>query len=556
MPATIVNRSGERTRVTVRAKLGAVECEAIDIQLTGATEQAVELPVKFPKAAKQIPLHITLTRGDEKLFVEQRKMTIPPPLTLAPIIPTHWAVEDGPPTLSGEVDLAVSQKMLDGAALKATLVDASGKVCATWTSDNAHAPKDFTNAFTLSSEPLPVGAYRVIIALKSAEGDEGLAEQPFGVIERRQARVTLNDSGYPVHDGTAIFPLGIFNGGARVKEMGEAGFTVQHAYNAVNVEPGERPNDQGAKDFLDNASDNGMKGLFLIPRGLAFSGDWEGVRRRIRMFKNHPALLAWDEEEGIARGDLAPEGLAKLVSLIREEDPHHPIMVGDARDIISRMTDRSNFFPTDHMDLGMWWWYPFPLDKGKDSGLEGEERSKELELAPPSFLALAKVKQPLWVGVQSYKKPPEWGRYPTPLEYRAQAYLAIIHGAKGLMWYGGSVTGGMYAKLEEAHWPELKAIVRELRDLSPTFMGETMESPPFEPGDAKLSVMLKRSPEGRLILLAVNRAAKPVDVTIKLRDIEDADIAVLSEKRSVSIMSSGLRDHFDPYAVHVYEVKR
>src|SRR5205814_8078971 len=101
---------------------------------------------------------------------------------------------------------------------------------------------------------------------------------------------------------------------------------------------------------IDSTARNGMKMLFLIPRGQAFGGDWEGFRHRIRLFKNHPALLAWDEEEGIARGDMKPEALVKMRQIIRDEDPHHPLMVGDSRDIITRVTDRSNFFPLDSMD--------------------------------------------------------------------------------------------------------------------------------------------------------------------------------------------------------------
>ena len=67
----------------------------------------------------------------------------------------------------------------------------------------------------------------------------------------------------------------------------------------------------------------------------------------------------------------------------------------------------------------------------------------KFELEPPSFLVKRNTDKPIWVGVQSYNKGGPKNRYPTPAEYRAQAYLSIIHGAKGLMWYGGSVEGGI-----------------------------------------------------------------------------------------------------------------
>ena len=137
-----------------------------------------------------------------------------------------------------------------------------------------------------------------------------------------------------------------------------------------------------------------------------------------------------------------------------------------------------------------------------------------MQLAPPTFLVNARTRKPLWVGVQSYKKPGEANRYPTPEEYRAQAYLALIHGAKGLMWYGGSVTGGLFLAPEEGHWPQLKKLVRELRDQSVVFMSASDEAATWvAPGDAPVSGVVKRTTRRR-VLIAVNRSPDPVDVTV------------------------------------------
>src|SRR5439155_19774266 len=118
------------------------------------------------------------------------------------------------------------------------------------------------------------------------------------VIRRADAETTLNAAGYLVHAGQPVFPLGIFNGAGKSPEMAHAGFTIQHAYNACDVVPGQRPDDDAALQFLERAHAAGLQALFLIPRGYVFGGDWDAFRRRVRMFKNHPALLAWDEEEG------------------------------------------------------------------------------------------------------------------------------------------------------------------------------------------------------------------------------------------------------------------
>jgi hypothetical protein len=286
------------------------------------------------------------------------------------------------------------------------------------------------------------------------------------------------------------------------------------------------------------------------------------------MFRNHPALLAWDEEESIARGDASFDVVAKMREVLREEDPNHPFMIGDARAPIGQV-DRSNLFPAELMDLGMWWWYPIPLGPGSNKGsvLEGEELAKTYEMAPPTFLTQRKTEKPVWVGVQSYRKgtPP---RFPTPTEYRAQPYIAIIHGAKGLMWYGGSVTHGMFALSKngkqsdddtgtpndkEAHWDYVKVLARELQDLSDVFMGVTEETPKVSPGDALISVCIKRAP-GRVVMLAVNRNNKAVDVVFSSPHVKAGAVKVLAEGRTVTAKAGELQDHFEAYGVHVYQL--
>jgi hypothetical protein len=403
---------------------------------------------------------------------------------------------------------------------------------------------------------MEVGDYKVVVELKPQKGDAIRAEHAWSIIPRSKARVTINGDGYPVSDGAAIFPLGVFNGAGKMKDPDAGGFTVTHAYNVVEAETGDRLDDNKAQDFLDNTLAGGRKAVMLVPRQLVFAEDWDGVRRRVRMFRNHPGLLAWDEEEGMARGDIKIETLATLRQVLREEDPNHPLMVGDAKDVIGRIEKtRRDFFPLDYMDLGMWWWYPIPLSPAKADALEGDEGKPGTdELAPPSFLVNRATDKPLWCGVQSYKKPKN-GRYPTPTEYRAQAYIALLHGAKGLMWYGGSVQGGVYLNVEESNWDYLKKLAAEMKDMSPVFMAPAQAAPTFSPPDAPVSVMLKKAGE-RTVLIAVNRGAKPIEVTFDSPAIHAGAAKVLYENRDVSTGSQKLADKFEPYAVHVYELKR
>lgn len=550
VPVLVINRSDNQVAAAVQVRLGKAEARS-DVRIPAATTQRVVVPVQIMER-KTLPLEVALyrDRDDQPLFVEKRNLFAPPEMVLSPPIPTHWAVEDGVPGIEGDVDLAVTEQQRESSRLLVKLVDGEGKSVA---ESSSNSVSDGFNHFSLKpAASLPVAAYRVVATLEPKSGKAIKAEQPFGVIHREESKIVLNQNGYLEHRGKPIFPLGIFNGPAKVSEMGEAGFTVNHAYNAANAEIGERPDDAQALAFINETQKNGMMALFLIPRGLAFGGDWENFRRRIRMFKNHPALLAWDEEEGLARGDMDTKALATMRKIIAEEDPHHPFMVGDSRDVITKVKDRSNFFPLDYMDLGMWWWYPIPAGGGREASvLEGDEYSKALELVPPSFLTQRNTDKPIWVGVQSYKKPKDFGRYSTPAEYRAQAYISIIHGAKGLMWYGGSVEGGIYLDPKAGNWDYLKKLARELNGLSNVFMGEMLEAPKFTPADAPISVGIKRA-GNRVVMMAVNRDTTAVEIKFAGGALKDGKVKVLQEDREMKI-SGTLTDRFKAYETHVYE---
>jgi hypothetical protein len=555
VPVLVINRSDRAVAGEVRVRLEKEEGQARLEMEKGPTTRRIVVPVRIA-ARKQLPLEVELLEkgGEKPVFVEKRSVIAPAEMVLSPPIPTHWAVEDGTPTVEGDVDLAVTRQQRASSAMVVKLVDSEGKAVAKTSSDDV---RDGFNHFVLKpGSAIPVGSYRVTATLRPSSGKPIEAEQPFGVIRREESKVVLNKNGYLEYRGQPIFPLGIFNGPAKVKEMGATGFTVNHAYNAANVEIGERPDDAQALQFINETQKNGMMALFLIPRGLAFGGDWENFRRRIRMFKNHPALLAWDEEEGLARGDMDAKALVTMRKIIAEEDPNHPFIVGDSRDVITKVKDRSNFFPLDQMDLGMWWWYPIPAGGGRESSvLEGDEYTKALELVPPSFLTLRKTEKPLWVGLQSYKKPAEFGRYSTPAEYRAQAYIAIIHGAKGLMWYGGSVEGGIYIDPKEGNWEYLKKLAHELNGLSAVFMAETLEAPKFSPADAPISVGVKRAAD-RVVMMAVNRGAKDAELRFDVGGLRDGKVKVLQEGREVEVSGGKLVDRFKEYETHVYELVR
>jgi len=515
LPVTLLNRDGSTKPLHIQVTVNK-QTSAVKHVPNGEVVQRLGIPIGALKPGEAtVTASLMESKGAQPIFVDQSKATVPPPLTLGVPSPTHWTIDDTRPVIEGLVDVAVPDEVREGATLSVRVIDSAGSLRGQW-QPGGGGPQEGRREFSFKIAQLPEGEYKLVATLTPVRGEPIKSEQPWHVITGEKTRVSINARGYPEYNGKTIFPLGMFNGG-RFKEQAEAGFTVTHAYNAVRIEDSNLiAADKRALGFLEATAEHGMKAVFMLPMKLAIAGDFDGVRRRVRMFRNHPALLAWDEEEGAARGDFKPDTLKTLRQILAEEDPNHPFLVGDSRDAITRIPpDRTDFFPLGEMDLGMWWWYPFPLKQRQADALLGEDAgpaNSDLELAPPTFLVNAKTRKPLWVGIQSYKKQGE--RYPTPDEYRAQAYLALMHGAKGLMWYGGSVTGGIYnAPKTENNWPELKKVVREIRDNADLFMAPNDTPPALEPSNAPVTVMAKKLGK-RKVVVAVNRTAHPVEVTL------------------------------------------
>lgn len=537
------------TQAIVRAKAATTrpgaEQHSVEFVLDGQPKQIVHVPLAAQHRGEK-ELYLVVYRGTKPIFAAYQPVRIPNALVLEPPLPTHWVIEDGSPHFTGLVDLAISDSLRIGGKLKIDVKDQAGKIVASWAS-SGDLP-DGPSPYSIAAPQAALGEYTVFAQFQPRRDKMIEAKQTWGVIPRKLAEVTINAAGYPVYNGHAIFPLGMFNG-ALWKDMQNAGYTVSHSYNSADVVASEPPDDLAAQKFLDESEKHGMHALFLIPRGYVFAHQWDAFRRRLRMFKNHPALLAWDEEEGIARGDMTPADLHKMVQIIREEDPYHPIMIGDSRDMIARV-DRTNFFPAADMDMGMWWWYPFPLKKVAAGALEGDEGNSALEMVLPVFLTHRNTDKPLWVGIQSYAQKKS-SRYPTPTEYRAQAYAAICAGAKGLMYYGGGVTRGLQTDPDAAHWKDLQHIDKQISTFADFWMEPTSEFPTIEPKTAPISAIIKRH-DGKAILIAVNRSVIPIDATLIVPDLHGI-AHVLDENRTVDMDNGKLRDHFAGLGAHVYE---
>lgn len=390
-----------------------------------------------------------------------------------------------------------------------------------------------------------------------------LSETRLCAIEPGASRVTIGADGFLRVNGKPHFPIGLYSA-VRFEELGKAGFTATHSYGVVSGDADAETNSTDARleQLLDRSWTNGMRMMVELPRKAIEQAKWAQVRRRIETFRRHPGLLCWGSEERVARGVAPLKNVRALYDLVRELDPDHPLLLGDTRDRIKNLQqDRRNFFPDDCMDIGIWWWYPIPFRAPDGNGLEGNEKLGDV-LQPPSWLTTTLSKKPLWIAIQSYRKPRKDARFPTPEEYRCMAYLSIINGVKALWFYTGSgqkdwqgKPAGLLNKPQEAHWDYVQQLVRELRELEPVITAKPAAGKiTMTPADAPVE-FAARELKGAIYLFAANKSGAVQNVRFSSDAFAGKIASVLHEHHSATLQNHTLNDDFAAYGVHVYRIE-
>lgn len=559
VPLVVINRDPKLTGVEIVVDANHAKDHTGQVVLSKVSDKPeTTVPVKFKftkRGNTRLQADVSFKEAGSAACITTQTVYIYPELKVDPLLPTHYVIEDGgAPHFEARVfvrEASVGER--EKLSLKYELRDSANKVAASGTLSKL-TPNPITIKAALKEAINTPGDYTFDVKLINGDRVTTNATQDWHIIHRNQAETILGPDGNLIVDGKPFFPLGMYMG-RDFKGLNEIGFNVLQWYNMFTWDEG---GDQEIKDLLDRIEKAHSKALMFVSHGLHWRMPMEEARRRIQVFRNHPAVLVWYQEEAVARGIWTLPQLGEFYNICKHEDPHHPVLIGDESDMSAKIKDRAKMFPDEYMDIATWWWYPIPpRPTDNPEGYEGERAIND-EIVPPSFLTLPKIKKPIWVTLQCYRKPgPTDTRFATEAEYRAMTYIAVIHGSKALMWYTGTGEsgGGIQEHLEEGHWDYFKKLIGESKEMGPVFMApDAKEQATLEPGGAPISMLVKQVGDKR-VLLAVNRGVAPVEANIKLPGLAKRAINVRFENRTIQPQDDGgFADKFAQYAVHVYEL--
>ncbi len=161
---------------------------------------------------------------------------------------------------------------------------------------------------------------------------------------------------------------------------------------------------------------------------------------------------------------------------------------------------------------------------------------------------------------------------PAPRDVRAEVWMAIIHGARGLIYFchrfaPSFVEAGLLADRDMS--AAVGALNAQVRRLAPVINGgaavdgATVAADPPAVGPAlakELSsgpiAMLARRHGGAVYVFAVRMEGTPARGTFTVPGAPDtATAAVIDENRALPLARGSFTDTFEPYAVHLYEIR-
>lgn len=402
---------------------------------------------------------------------------------------------------------------------------------------------------------LSVGVFRK--ATGTHLGGREWTIQKLTTYEVSRLKVYIDRDNNTIVDGKPFFPLGWYGAPdeTHLAEIADSPFTCLLDYG-TNLKP---------KDwmirYLDAMQEKGLKLIYCLndvyPTATYFEGkNWGGVTGNneiadavVRAYREHPAILAWYLNDELPRS-LAPK-LEQYYNRVRANDPNHPCYI-----VLCNMAELRYFTnTTDILGVDP---YPIPsnpvtvVSQWMDAAARAVNGHKPVWLVPQAFAWYQYRPE----GSDRARKPTaaelESGRAPTYDESRCMTYLALTHGAKGLIYYCyyDMRVLPQYAEM----WAGMKKIGAEVKTLSPVLLAPADLGPAqFSPDDAPIHTKIKRS-GGRLYLLAVNAGSAPVEVTFELKQPLPAQVDVLFENRQAATRGTTLKAAFKPLEAHVFDL--
>ncbi|HID08388.1 MAG TPA: hypothetical protein EYP10_14720, partial [Armatimonadetes bacterium] len=238
-------------------------------------------------------------------------------------------------------------------------------------------------------------------------------------------------------NGKPFFPIGFYN--AEPESLRGTGF------NFICRDPG--PGMPGL-EFLDHCYANGIMVSINMEGIMRAHLPWQAPEL-IEPFKNHPAVFGWYvcDEPDHPRWTVPPPEMRLATSLLHRTDPNHPTWT-----VVMPWADSNIYQYADTVDIIATDMYPIA---------DYNRQLIRVAHATDVLRRAVKWERPVWMVTEATSKA-------TPQEEYAMTYLAVTHGANGIIYWNFNS-----ARRNPKIWNTMVRISLELKRLTPALTSPT-----------------------------------------------------------------------------------
>jgi hypothetical protein len=292
-------------------------------------------------------------------------------------------------------------------------------------------------------------------------------------------------------------------------------------------------------------------------------------------FVGRKSIVGWmhgdepDNAQALPRGQkgygppILPEKIVADYRKLKEADPSRPVMLNLGQGVaydnyIGRGVRRGKLedYPKyiEGCDIVSFDIYPTNHDKPEIAG--------KLEVVARGVSRLrewSKDQKVVWNCIETTNIHDE-GRKPTPAEIRAEVWMSIVHGSRGIIYFAHQfkpkfVEAGILADAETS--TALAKVNAEVTSLAgainepPATVSATVASS----DEAVPVAVMTRRHAGKAYLFAVAMRNAATTATFTLAGAKAGPVEVIGEGRNVTAAAGGtFSDQFAPYEVHLYRL--
>ncbi|MBC7326867.1 beta-galactosidase, partial [bacterium] len=319
-------------------------------------------------------------------------------------------------------------------------------------------------------------------------------------------------------NGKPFFPLGFYN--AEPEDLAGTGF------NLICRDPG--PGTPG-RNFLDRCERNGIMVSVNLEGVLRAHLPWK-ASEAIKPLLDHPAVFAWYtcDEPDHSQWTVPPPEMRLATELLHKTDPNHPTFT-----VVMPWADSNIYQYADTVDIIATDVYPI-----SDYSREIIKVAKSTDVLKRAV----KGEKPVFMVTQSTSEA-------TPEEEYAMTYLAIIHGANGILYWNFPD-----ARKNPQIWQTMLRIGKELQRLSPVLTSPESKRK-IEVNNPNIHLLLKEY-KGKLYVLTINSSKEAQrGIRFALPSLKGKKKAkVLFEDRIIEVKDGLWEDSYAGYERHLYEI--